>query len=194
MNESPPAKKRNHRRTRGKAGHPPFVPTPEQRHVVSMLVALRVNWDEIRKLILNPHRGNKPITKGTLNRHFKRELDVGSVALKQLIASKYYEALEAGESWAIRLGMRNKYNWVIEGSAPPPTEVLGIGEDNKQIQIQFVMPTRKEEPPAPPINVSPSQPEQPITEVPRIEGPRPRFRTATGAIFEAPAKPTDWMK
>jgi hypothetical protein len=157
MNESPPAKKRNHRRPGGKPGHPPFVPTPEQRHVVSMLVALRVNHDEIRKLILNPRRGNKPVTKHTLHRHFRRELDVGSVALKELIASKYFEALEAGEAWAVRLGMRNKYNWVIEGSTPPSAEVLGNG-GQPTIQIEFVSPSRKPEEPKPPIDVTP-QPE-----------------------------------
>ena len=42
-------------------------------------------------------RGNKPITKMTLHRHFKRELEVGSVMLKQLIASKYIAALRASE-------------------------------------------------------------------------------------------------
>src|SRR5262249_934880 len=59
------------------------------------------------------------------------------------IGSKYFEALEAGESWAIRLGMRNKHNWVIEGSAPPPAEVLGPGESEKLIQVQFVLPDKK---------------------------------------------------
>jgi hypothetical protein len=134
------------RKLKGKVGHPAFVATPEQRHVVSLLVALRVNQDEIRKLILNPHRGNKPIPKTTLHRHFRRELEVGSVALKQLIASKYFEALDAGEAWAIRLGMKNKYNWCIEGSAPPAAEVLGR-DGEPSIQIQFLAPIRKEEPP-----------------------------------------------
>ena len=41
-------------------------------------------------------RDNKPTTKMTLHRHFKRELEVGSVMLKQLIASKYIAALSTG--------------------------------------------------------------------------------------------------
>ena len=45
--------------------------------------------------MLNPRTG-LPIPKTTLNRHFRRELDVGAVALKQLIASKYFAALDAG--------------------------------------------------------------------------------------------------
>ena len=89
--------------------------------------------------------------------------------------------------------MRNKYNWVIEGSAPPPPEVLGIGESDRLIQVQFVMPTAKkpEDQPPPPIDVTPQGP--PDYSRPALEPPRPRERTPFGAVFEQP-KGTDWVK
>src|SRR5215813_10196840 len=60
-----------------KRGHPAFVPTDAQRQLVAKLIAMRMQWDEIRLLIINPRTGD-PITKSTLNRHFKRELAVGA--------------------------------------------------------------------------------------------------------------------
>jgi hypothetical protein len=59
-----------------------------------------VAYGIIRQLILNPHTG-APVSKVTLNKHFKRQLAAGGVMLKELAASKYFEALKAGESWAI---------------------------------------------------------------------------------------------
>jgi hypothetical protein len=82
------------------------VPTEAQRALVAKLIAMRMQWEEIRLLIINPRTG-EPITKTTLARHFKRELAVGGAALKELVVNKYFEALRAGESWAIRLGIRH---------------------------------------------------------------------------------------
>jgi hypothetical protein len=86
---------------------PSFKPTAAHRKLVEQLIALHVTWDEIRQLIINPHSGT-PISKVTLNRYFKRELAAGGAMLKELAASKYFQALEAGESWAIRMAMRNR--------------------------------------------------------------------------------------
>jgi hypothetical protein len=65
---------------------PAFKPTKAHRKVVEQLIALHV-------------------------RYFKRELAAGGAMLKELAASKYFQALEAGESWAIRMAMRNRFNW-----------------------------------------------------------------------------------
>src|SRR5262245_66684404 len=87
---------------------PPFRPTAAHRKVVSMLIGLHVAWDEIRQLIINPHSG-EPISKQTMSKYFRRELAAGGAELKRLAATKYYEALKAGESWAIRMAMRNRF-------------------------------------------------------------------------------------
>src|SRR5262245_55752076 len=61
-------------------------------------------------------------------------------------------------------------------------------DEEKTINVEFVMPSKKPEEPKPPIDVTPQAagPEQPVADVPRIEGPRPRFETGTGAVYEMP--------
>ena len=157
-----------------RGGHPPFVPTDEQRHIVAVLSGLRVNWDEIRKLILNPRTG-LPIPKTTLSRHFRRELDVGAVALKQLIASKYFAALDAGEAWAVRLGMRNRFGWIFEGSNALPPDVMGAVGSEPEMKISFVLPDKREmRDMAPPIDVTPQPTEPPDYSRPALPKPMAR--------------------
>jgi hypothetical protein len=185
--------KPRHLTKNGRVRGPTFTPTDAQRRLVAQLIGLHVTWDEIRLLVIHPKTG-EPITKKTLNRYFKRELTVGGAALKQLIASKYYQALEGGESWAVRMGMRNKYNWIVEGAATVAPEVFGVPLKNETLQISFVLPSKKpEDQPQPPI-IDASPQREPNYALPAIEGPRPRQRTEFGAVFEQPVKTTDWMK
>jgi hypothetical protein len=147
-----------------------------------------VTWDEIRLLVIHPKTG-EPITKKTLSRHFKRELAAGGAALKQLIASKYFQALENGESWAVRMGMRNKYNWIVEGAAVVAPEVRGVPLKDETLQISFILPMPK--PQDQPIDVTPSPPIDPAQQ--RLPPPR-------GQVVETPFgrwrtnEPQDWMK
>jgi hypothetical protein len=164
---------------------PAFKPTKAHRKVVEQLIALHVTWDEIRQLIINPHSG-EPISKVTLNRHFKRELAAGGAMLKELAASKYFQALKAGESWAIRMAMRNRFNWVTEGSQLLPPDAIGQGsEEGIALQINFVSPTKKPEP----VDITPPSPDPyakqaPDYARPAIASPPPRSTTPTGAIVE----------
>jgi hypothetical protein len=181
--------------SKGRA-YPKFVPTKAQRKLVSQLIAMHCSWDEIRELVINPATGN-PICKEMLSRNFKRELAVGGVELKRLGTSKYFEALKRGKDWAVKWTLRNRFGWVGEGSLPVPVEMIGQAGD-EFMQIRFVNgPGNKPEPvditpPAP--TPSPYEGQPADLSRPAIEAPRPRFRTGTGAIFEAPPKPGDWMK
>jgi hypothetical protein len=65
--------------------YPPFKPTEAQRALVKLLSGLMVNQDQIRLLVTNRH-SSKPISKVTLHRYFKDELQTGNIALKALIA------------------------------------------------------------------------------------------------------------
>jgi hypothetical protein len=64
----------------GKPGHPPFIPTDDQRRFVCAMAGIRMTWEEIRRLVINPTTG-EPITKTTLARAFKRELADGKAKL-----------------------------------------------------------------------------------------------------------------
>jgi hypothetical protein len=148
---------------------------------------LHVVWDQIRQLIINP-RTQEPITNATLNRYFKRELAAGGAMLKRLAASKYFEASRDGEAWAVRMAMRNRFGWVVEGSTPVPAETLGPAPD-QNIQITFVVPSKQQEP----VEISPPAASgTPDYSLPAIEGPRPRARTPFGAVWEQPTK-DGWM-
>jgi hypothetical protein len=186
-------KKKRNRHGGGKVGHPRFEPTDVQRAIVTVLSGMHVNWDEIRKLIVNPET-QRPIPKTTLNRRFRHELDIGSVTLKELIASKFVAALERNEPWAVKWGLRNRYHWVGEGSATVPVEV-GEPSDMPNIQVTFVVPERQPE--AALIDATPDtnpyQGAEPDYGRPAIEGPRPRERTPTGAVYERPRGGSDWM-
>jgi hypothetical protein len=181
------------RGTKGRC-YPAFVPTEAQRKLVAQLISLHVTWTEIQQLIINPHNG-EPVCRQTLAKAFRRELAAGGARLKELAASKYFAALEAGGSWAIRLAMRNRFNWCMEGSNLLPADHIGQS-DNEGIalQINFVTPTKKPEP----INITPPETSpyrdaKPDYDRPAIEPPRPRYTTGTGAVWEPPRKPTDWM-
>ena len=173
---------------------PPFQPTAAHRKVVEQLIALHVTWDEIRQLIINPHSG-EPVSKSTLGKFFKRELAAGGAELKKLAASGYFKALEAGEPWAIRMAMRNRFGWVTEGSTPVPVEILGQPSD-EMMTINFVVPSKREPAPMPLDVTPPAYPAdaQPDYTRPALEPPRPSQQTPTGAIWEAPPKPTDWLR
>jgi hypothetical protein len=114
-----------------------FKPTDAQRRAVSMLAALHVAHDEIRLVVINPH-SQEPIAKTTLHRAFKKELAHSAAALKELIANKYFEKLEAGVDWAIRAGLRQRFGWTFEGSQPPlPDVISGSFADTPEIKIVF---------------------------------------------------------
>jgi hypothetical protein len=74
-----------------------------------------------------------------------------------------------------------------------PSLLLNVGSDTPGmpgINVSFVLPSPKPEPPAP-IDVTPAA--KPDYSLPAIEGPRPRARTPFGAMWEQP-KSTDWLK
>jgi hypothetical protein len=192
MAGKPRAKCKNPGYTNG-GRHRDFKPSQAQKDLVAKLVAMKMQWDEIRLLVINP-RTQEPITKMTLRKHFARELAAGSAMLKELVTTKYYEALERGESWAIRTGLKNRMGWAIgfEGAALP-TEHAATEAQN--IQVTFVVPGRKPQPliDASP-NANPYQGQQPDLSRPAAAPPPERRSGPTGFIEERPKDgSTGWM-
>jgi hypothetical protein len=164
--------------------------------MVMALAGLRMSWDEMRQIVRNPHT-DQPIAKATFARVFRRELAEGGARLKQLISSKYYEALREGRDWAIRAGLRNRYNWTFEGSQPPLPEISNFASDDV-IKIQFVMPSKQ------PADITPPSPQPsryegqaPDFSKPALEPPRDRS-VDTGYPGIGPWRtdrdPNGWMK
>jgi hypothetical protein len=64
----------------GRSGRKTFVPTPEQRRQVKILVGLGIPQEEICLLVINPQTG-KPLDQKSLRKHFKREIAIGATEL-----------------------------------------------------------------------------------------------------------------
>ena len=76
--------------TTSKGGRPPFEPTDEQRKNVEAMTGFGIPQEEIAALIENPQTG-KPITKNTLCRHFRQELDTGKAKMISVVANCLYK-------------------------------------------------------------------------------------------------------
>lgn len=126
-----------------RGGMPEFVPTKDDRKRV-MLTAGRMSQDEICLVILNPRTG-MPINKETLARVFKQELAVGKVKLRMLTSIRFYEALDHGESWAIKMAMWNEFR--ISDRVDAFSEIMDKGAGapgtKTSIEISFVAPEKR---------------------------------------------------
>jgi hypothetical protein len=128
------------KRKRQGSAQPAFVPTTEQRMMVKILAGFMVRQDDIIKLIPGVN-GNRHISKITLHKFFKAELETGQIALRELVSRKYIEAITAGEAWAVKLGLRNCYRWAISDGPLPPEQVAD--DTDFAINVSFVAPTPK---------------------------------------------------
>ena len=82
---------------RGGGGHT-FVPTDDQRKNVELMVSLGIPQAEICQMVRRPN--GKAITKPTLEKHFRKEIDTGAANLRTKIGNFMIS--------------------VIKGSDPPP--------------------------------------------------------------------------
>ena len=123
----------------GKPGHPPFIPTDEQRRFVTAMAGIRMTWEEIRLLVFHPTTGG-PITKTTLSRAFKRELADGKAKLKSIVATRFYEAFHRGDPWAVQMGLKTQFGWKPDG-AGGFIMPRGLEGERPAMRIEFVLPT-----------------------------------------------------
>jgi len=68
----------------GRSGRKMFVPTPEQRNTVRVLVALGIPQKQICRLVLN-RQTQKPLDHKTLRRRFAHEIAIGTAELHAVI-------------------------------------------------------------------------------------------------------------
>ena len=60
----------------GTRGRPAFRPTDEQRKNVEVMASLGIPEEEICLVVRN--RSDKPISRNSLRKHFKKELETGA--------------------------------------------------------------------------------------------------------------------
>jgi hypothetical protein len=140
-------------RRRADAGVADDAPGPVRRFATGACMTA----DEICKVIGSGRYGvdggpsGKPISKSTLFKHFRTELAGGRSMLKAKVAGRFYAALDNNEAGAIQMAMRNQFNWDagrggFEGVVP---QIEGAGGGPLPVQVEFVVPTRREPEQAP---------------------------------------------
>ena len=137
-------------------GRPKFEPTDEQRRFVGAMAGLKMTWAEIARMIGSASGDGKPLSKTTLQRHFRRELANGSALLRARVASRFHAALDNDAPWAIQMAMRNRFAWDA-GRGGFHQDVGALIDDTPMpaAQITFVVPghgeseIRREPEPAP---------------------------------------------
>ena len=165
--QTPAAKPKPHRATGKPRGRPEgtgFHPTDEQRAMVKAAAGYRIAEDEICKVVINP-KTKRPISRTTLQQHFRDEIDQGYATLHiRIMAATVRNAL--GD---IRQGPDGR------------TEVVREGNVTAQIWLQKTLYGARElvDLPAPPITAE-------ADEMSEIEGARRvAFSMALGAHIVA---------
>jgi hypothetical protein len=99
----------------GRSGRKMFVPTPEQRNTVRVLVGLRIQQKQICRLVLN-RQTQKPLDHKTLRKHFAHEIATATAELHLLIG---------------------KFMLATIFGTPPPAGTVAIKDDRARGQLMM---------------------------------------------------------
>jgi len=119
LNEIAPAKQ-NRLDKKHAGGMPIFEPTDEQRRIVERAAGFGLPQDKVCQLIISP-RTNGPISKETLEKHFRAELDRGMALVDYEVGKSLYERAVGGnvtaQIWWTKARMGWKETQVVENRA-----------------------------------------------------------------------------
>lgn len=116
-------------RNRGNAGkgRPPFVPTKEQRQLVKMLVGFGIPQEGIVQLVKDDK--GKPISRETLNKYFRPELDAGTHEANAKVAGALFKAaIEQNNVGAMIFWLKTRARW-----KETPTQVAFTDPDGNPV-------------------------------------------------------------
>jgi hypothetical protein len=105
------AKKYGHGGARPGAGKPPsFIPTPEQRHVVSVLAGFQRPLTEIARLIIND-RTKRAISTKVLERAFAEEIAAGAARFNAELAHAAHALIKARNVPMTIFSLKSRFGW-----------------------------------------------------------------------------------
>jgi len=70
----------------GRSGRKPFVPTADHRNTVKVMKGLGIPEEQICLTVINPTTG-RPLSRRSLEVHFKRELATGATEMTALVGN-----------------------------------------------------------------------------------------------------------
>lgn len=111
---------------RRKAGRPPFVPTDEQRELVKDLATAGTPQEQIA-LMVKDAKGS-PISHVTLRKHFRPELDEGTIEANAKMAGRLFKEGMSGNVAAMIFWLKTRARW-----SEQPQKVELTGADGKPL-------------------------------------------------------------
>lgn len=132
---------------KNKGGRPLFEPTPEQRKRVLTMVGVGISHAEICLVVT--HNG-KPLSLKTLRKHFREELNTGTVIANAQVGGAIFKAALEGKPGAQALWAKCRMGWketqAIEHSGPAgsPMQVEDVS-DAKDRLLAKLLPDAAEE-------------------------------------------------
>lgn len=114
---------------------PTFNPTDQDRTLVRGLSSYGIIADDICKLITNPHTG-KPISRYSLFRYFKTELDTGHLLANAKVAQNLFR-LATGDG---RAACTAAIFWLKTRAGWKESTNLEITGGDNSIRVHFVKP------------------------------------------------------
>ena len=104
--------------------YPAFKPTPEQRKQVEQYAARGASHDDICAMILG--RKGDPIDRGTLAKHFRKELDQGKAKANLAIGGALFTKAMSGDVASMIFWLKCQGRW-----SPPK-------EDRRQVDDEEI--------------------------------------------------------
>lgn len=133
-------------------GRPPFEPDDRMRAQVEAWAGVGVPHEDIAKMLSTP--GGKPIDAKTLRKHFRYELDVGSIKANANVAANMYkratgsgrDAVNAGKFWLThRAGWKAVEKIELSGpdGAPIQSENTTLTAEEKAHRTALILAAAK---------------------------------------------------
>ena len=116
-------------------GTPPFAPTDEQREFVRTLIGLGIRQEDVRLLIFKAD--GKPISKPTLEKYFRKELDTGTIKANAKVAEALYRKATRGDTTAMIFWLKTRGGWrevnrlELTGKEGAPIHIVAGPHDEK---------------------------------------------------------------
>ena len=82
------------------------MPTEADRTTVTVMTAAGIPQDRIAACL-----GEDGISESTLNKYFRRELEIGQDKVNGIVVSALVKAAQAGEAWAVCFWLKTRMGW-----------------------------------------------------------------------------------
>lgn len=127
----------------GRIGNPPFEATPDMRRDVEAWVRAGATGEDIAILLTASY--NVPVSRATVDRHFKSELAVGRARLRVAIGGSLVKDALSGNMTAKIFWLRTQAKWNVrvehtgaDGGPIRTYDLSALGLDEKRVLLGVI--------------------------------------------------------